>query len=144
MRIPERGYWGSSEKQKAIESDLALILPLGAPTFQTFRLRGTLRFLDLFLLEAHLDPRVVVTAQLHAGDFCPKCESYPRPEYSITDLLPRRPWGIKAKLWVRERNRQKISSTTCVLLGRLQSADLCTLAQIYRGAVGERRPNAEP
>ncbi len=90
-------------------------------------------FWALFVLEAKLVRRRVVNLMLHVDEFAQEGAKAPRPTYRLGDLLPRTPGGIKAKLWLRERDPMNLHRTVRALLERLRPHDFRTLQQIYEG-----------
>jgi len=105
----------------------ALVFPLASPTFATLRRLGSLAFLALFVLEAKLVRRRVVNLMLHVDEFAQEGAQTPRPAYRLGDLLPRTPGGIKAKLWLRERDPMNLHRTFRALLERLRPHNFRTL-----------------
>ncbi len=107
----------------------ALVFPLASPTFARLRQLGSLAFLALFVLEAKLVRRRVVNLMLHVDEFAQEGAQTPRPayRYRLGDLLPRTPGGIKAKLWLRERDPMNLHLTFRALLERLRPHDFRTL-----------------
>ena len=91
-----------------------------------------LAFLALFVLEVKLVRRRVVNLMLHVDEFAQERAQTPRPAYRLGDLLPRIPGGIKAKLWLRERDPMNLHRTVRALLERLRPHDFRTLQQIYQ------------
>jgi hypothetical protein len=108
-----------------------LVFPLGSPTFETFRLRGSLVLLRLLLLEARIDKRIIITFMFHASDLRPRLLSLIRPPRRLTDLLPRTPGGFGFKHWVRETDCMKICRTAYGLLEKLRGSRFATLSQFY-------------
>ncbi|OGL43582.1 MAG: hypothetical protein A2161_21555 [Candidatus Schekmanbacteria bacterium RBG_13_48_7] len=111
------------------------IFPFASPSFQTFRFWGSMIFLVFFLVESKLNSNVVINVQFHPGDFSPNGLDYPKPRIKLQDFLPKTPGGIKAKFWIRERNRKKISRITHSLINNLTSARFNTLYQLYNKIV---------
>lgn len=113
----------------------SLVLPLGAPTFQTLRHRASLAFLRAFMLEAALRPDVAVVVQLHVPDFLDDGPaSGPHPPFTWRDLLPRNPGGMAFRYRLRERRPERIAATTTAILralGRFEAMSLSGVRARY-------------
>ncbi|MFH1313390.1 MAG: polysaccharide deacetylase family protein [Candidatus Eisenbacteria bacterium] len=109
----------------------ALVFPLGAPTFETFRYSGTMLFMRLLLLEARLKPDVIINFMFHVYDFSPTGRIDPAPPRSFRDLLPRTPGGFGWKRWIRETDPRNLCRTTHAMLTCLRGSDFRTLSGFY-------------
>lgn len=112
------------------------IFPLGAPTFETFRLRGALVLLRLLLAEARLDRHLIITFMFHASDFCPCLLGSIKPRRRFVDLLPRTPGGFGFKYWLRETDRMQVCRTTYGLVGAVRGSRFASLSRFYTEIAG--------
>jgi hypothetical protein len=109
----------------------AFLFPMGAPAFETFRYSGTLLFLHLLLMEARLNPDVIINLMFHVYDFCPTGRVDPKPPRQFRDLLPRSPGGFGWKRWIRETDPRNLFRTTRAMLDSLRRSDFRTLSGFY-------------
>jgi hypothetical protein len=107
------------------------VFPLGAPTFETFRYSGTMLFMRLLLLEASLNPDVIINFMFHVYDFSPTGRIDPAPPRRFRDLLPRSPGGFGWKRWIRETDPRNLCRTTHAMLACLDGSDFRTLSEFY-------------
>lgn len=87
-----------------------LLLPAASPTFLTLRRRAAAVLLRLLLWEAQRWPDRVPCVQLHVSDFVPDSAPPPPEEaLGLGSFLPRRDGGLRFKVFLRERDPDRIA-----------------------------------
>jgi hypothetical protein len=112
-----------------------LLLPAASPTWLTLRSAAP-TFLHLLLWEARRCGDRVPCVQLHVSDFVPNAAP-PSPEerLGLGSFLPRRDGGLRFKVFLRERNPERVYATTSAIIGTLRGeprAELVTLRDLAR------------
>ena len=90
-----------------------LLLPAASPTWLTLRRRAASAFLRLLLWEARRRADRVPCVQLHVSDFVPDAAP-PSPEETLGlgSFLLRRDGGLRFKVFLRERNPERVYAIT--------------------------------
>ena len=114
-----------------------LFVPLGSPTFVTFRELGSKAFARLLMLEARLLRSRVVVAQFHVDDVVGegRLPGWSRREWR--HLLPSR-HGIVARYWIRMTDADAVSRLSREVIGLLARGQLMKLDDIYAETLAAR------
>ena len=98
-----------------------LLLPAASPTWLTLRRRAALAFLRLLLWEARRYADRVPCVQLHVSDFVPDAAP-PSPEEALgpRSFLLRRDGGLRFKVFLRERNPERVYAITLAIIEALR------------------------
>jgi hypothetical protein len=113
-----------------------LLLPAASPTWLTLRRRASSAFLRLLLWEARRRADRVLCMQLHVSDFMPDAAP-PSPEEALglRSFLLRRDGGLRFKLFLRERNPERVYAITLAIIATLRGqprGELVTLRELAR------------
>jgi hypothetical protein len=118
----------------------SLLLPAASPAFLTLRLRAALAFLHLLLWEARRCADRVVCVQFHVSDFVPDAPPPPPDErLGLASFLPRRDGGLRFKVFLRERDPQRVYAIAQAIIEALRSppgARFVPLRELTRSAAG--------
>ena len=94
-----------------------LLLPAASPTWLTLRRRAASAFLHLLLWEARRRAEYVPCVQLHVSDFVPDAAPpSPVETLGLRSFLPRRDGGLRFKVFLRERNPERVYATTLAII----------------------------
>ena len=120
-----------------------LLLPAASPTWLTLRRRAALAFLRLLLWAARRRPDCVPCVQLHVSDFVPDAAP-PSPEETLglRSFLLRRDGGLRFKVFLRERDPERVYAITLAIIATLRGepgAELVALRDLARSPAS--RPN---
>jgi len=98
-----------------------LLLPAASPTWLTLRRRAASAFLRLLLWEARRSAGRVPCVQLHVSDFVSDAAP-PAPEetLSLRSFLPQVDGGLRFKVFLRERDPQRVFRMTQELIKALR------------------------
>lgn len=90
-----------------------LLLPAASPAFLTLRRRAALAFLRLLLWDARRRADRIPCVQFHVSDFVHDASS-PTPEerLGLGSFLPKRDGGLRFKVFLRERDPQRVYTIT--------------------------------
>ena len=90
-----------------------LLLPAASPAFLTLRRRAALAFLRLLLWDARRRADRIPCVQFHVSDFVHDAAS-PTPEerLGLGSFLPKRDGGLRFKVFLRERDPQRVYTIT--------------------------------
>jgi len=98
-----------------------LLLPAASPTWLTLRRRVSSAFLRLLLWEARRRADRVPCVQLHVSDFVPDASPPPLEEaLGLRSFLPRRDGGLRFKVFLRERNPERVYAITLGIIESLR------------------------
>ena len=98
-----------------------LLLPAASPTFLTLRHRVALAFLRLLLWETRHCGGRVPCVQLHVSDFVPDAAPpLPDERLSLGSFLPRPDGGLRFKVFLRERDPERVYATTLAIIAALR------------------------
>jgi hypothetical protein len=111
-----------------------LLLPAASPTWLTLRCRAASAFLRLLLWEARRRADRVLCVQFHVSDFVPDAAP-PSPEETLglRSFLLRRDGGLRFKVFLRERNPERVYAMPSAVIGTLRAeprAELVTLREL--------------
>ena len=117
-----------------------LLLPAASPTFLTLRQPAASAFLRLLLWEARRFAGRVPCVQLHVSDFLPDAAP-PRPDerLGLASFLPRPDGGLRFKVFLRERDPQRVYAIAQAIIEALRSqpgARFVTLRDLTGSAAG--------
>jgi hypothetical protein len=94
-----------------------LLLPAASPTWLTLRRRAASAFLSLLLWEARRCADCMPCVQLHVSDFVPDAAPpSPVETLGLRSFLPRRDGGLRFKVFLRERNPERVYATTLAII----------------------------
>jgi len=98
-----------------------LLLPAASPTWLTLRRRAASAFLRLLLWEARRSAGRVPCVQLHVSDFVSDAApSSPEETLSLRSFLPQVDGGLRFKVFLRERDPQRVFRMTQALIEALR------------------------
>ena len=98
-----------------------LLLPAASPTWLTLRRGAALAFLRLLLWEARHCGDRVPCVQLHVSDFVPDAAPpSPGERLALGSFLPRPDGGLRFKVFIRERNPERVYATTLAIIATLR------------------------
>jgi hypothetical protein len=112
----------------------SLLLPAASPTWVTLRRRASSACLRLLLWEARRRADCVPCVQLHVSDFVPDAAPpSPVETLGLRSFLPRRDGGLRFKVFLRERNPERVYAITLAIIEALRGepeAELVTLREL--------------
>ena len=108
-----------------------LLLPAASPAFLTLRRRAALAFTRLLLWEARRWADRVPCVQLHVSDFVPDAEPPPEETLGLGSFLPRRDGGLRFKVFLRERDPQRVYAITLAVIATLRGQSDGRLVRLY-------------
>jgi hypothetical protein len=114
-----------------------LLLPAASPAFLTLRRRVALAFVRLLLWEARRWTDRVPCVQLHVSDFVPAAAP-PAPEETMGpgSFLPRRDGGLRFKVFLRERDPQRVYAMTQGIIEALRDQPGARFVRLQEFAAG--------
>ena len=140
------GWWASPRTVHELAPGLleiptsTLLVPAGAPAFLTFRAAGSRALVSALARECRWSGAPLVL-QFHVEDFTPatsRDRGWGRPSWR--DLLPRARGGFRIKLFLRERDPDRIVATHHGIVDACAAFAPATIAGIARAEI-ERRPS---
>lgn len=140
------GWWRSPRSVHELAPGLlevptsTLLVPAGAPAFLTFREAGSRALVAALARECRWSGAPLVL-QFHVEDFTPattRDRGWGSPSWR--DLLPRARGGFRIKLFLRERDPDRIVATHRGIVEACEALEPVTIAAIARRE-SERRPS---